>query len=409
MHKRLITFLSTLFIILLLAATFVSGILVGGIVTEKPSPKIYTEPKKLSDPADLSLVQEVLAQIAHGYVEKVGSKKLIDGAVNGMIKSLKDPYTRRLKKKDYRHFQEQTTGHFGGVGMKLGLRKKELTVVAPIKDTPAERAGILAGDKIAKINNESTKDMAIEKAVKLIRGKKGSTVTLEFIRGKDQTFSKDLVREEIKIPNVSGKMLKPKIAYIKAHGFNTDSAKDILSELSDLKAKGATGVILDLRNNPGGLLDEAIKVSSLFIKSGPIVKVKSRTGKTDTFSASNGADDQIPLVILVNKGSASASEIVGGAVQDIGRGILVGEKTFGKGSVQTVIPLPDGSALVMTTAKYLTPNNRDLNKRGIKPDIVVKLKKKDWNNMGTLKDPQLKKAKAVIRDLRAGKKIESFK
>ncbi|HEB12831.1 MAG TPA: S41 family peptidase [Actinobacteria bacterium] len=418
MHKRLIIFVSTLFIVLLLAASFVSGMVIGGIVAEKPSPKTYTQPtqpnqptqpKKLTDPADISLIQEVLAEIAHGYVEKVSTEKLINGAVDGMIKTLKDPYTRRLKKKDYGHFQEQTTGHFGGVGMELGLRKKQLTVVTPIKNTPADRAGIQAGDKIAKIDGESTKDMGIEKAVKLIRGPKGSKITLEFTRGKDKTFSKELTREEIKIPNVSGKLLNGNIAYIKAHGFNTDSSQDILDELNDLKAKGATSLILDLRNNPGGLLDEAVKVSSLFIKSGPIVKVKSRTGETDTFSASNGADDTIPLVILVNKGSASASEIVGGAIQDVGRGVLVGETTFGKGSVQTVIPLADDSALVMTTAKYLTPKNRSLNKRGIKPDVVVKLKKKDWHKMGTAKDVQLKKAKAIIRDLRAGKKIKEIK
>ena len=409
MHKRLIIFVSTLFIVLLLAASFVTGIFVGGIVSEDPIPEIYTQPKKSTDPADTSLVGEVLSQISKGYVEKVGSEKLINGAIDGMLKSLKDPYTRRLKSKDYGHFQEQTNGKFGGVGMELGMRKKQLTVIAPIKDTPADRAGIQAGDKIIKIDGASTKDMGIEKAVKLIRGEKGSTITLGFTRDGKKTFSKDLVREEIKMPNVSGKLLSGKIAYIKAHGFNTDSSQDILNELNDLKAKGATSLILDLRNNPGGLLDEAVKVSSLFIKSGPIVKVKTRTGKTDTFSASDGADDTIPLVILVNKGSASASEIVGGAIQDVGRGVLVGETTFGKGSVQTVIPLPDGSALVMTTAKYLTPKNRDLNKHGIKPDVVIKLKKKDWHNMGTNKDPQLKKAKEVIKDLRNGKSIKNIK
>ena len=407
MYKRFIAFVSIALAILLLAASFVSGVFVGRLGEDKPTKTdIHSTPKQSTSPADVSLIQEVFGQISHTYVEKIGSSKLINGAIEGMLKVLDDPYTRRLQKKDYGTFQEQTTGHFGGVGMELGLRDKELTVVAPIKNTPAFEAGIQSGDKIVKIDDVGTKDMSIEKAVKLIRGPKGSRVILEFTRNGDKPFIKELVRGDIKIPNVSGKILDNDIAYIKAHGFNTDSANDVLTELTELKEKGAKGVILDLRNNPGGLLNEAVSMSSIFIKSGPIVKVKARTGKTETFSASKTADDKIPLVVLVNKGSASASEIVAGAIQDTNRGVIVGEQSFGKGSVQTVIPLPDGSALVMTTAKYLTPKNRSLNKKGITPDVKIKLKKKDWHKMGSKDDPQLNKAKKVIQDLISGTKVK---
>ena len=219
-------------------------------------------------------------------------------------------------------------------------------------------------------------------------------------------FNRDLTREQIKLPNISSKVVDKDIGVIKVHQFNSETSKDIRQELNDLKTKNAKGVIVDLRNNPGGLLNEAVAVSSIFIKSGPIVKIKQRTGKTDTMSASPGADDQIPLVLLVNQGSASASEIFAGAVQDTGRGVIVGEKTFGKGSVQTVVPLSDGSGLIMTTAIYLTPKNRSLNKHGINPDVKVKLGKKDWHKMSGPDDPQLIKAKEAIRDLMAGKKVK---
>ena len=331
------------------------------------------------DASDVSLIRDVLGEISHGYVEKVDRDKLINGAIDGMVKTLDDPYTRHLKKSDYSSFQEQTAGHFGGVGIELGIREDKLTVIAPIKDTPADRAGVQAGDLIEKINKTSTTGMPIGKAVKLIRGPEGSKVTLWFIRNGGKPFSKELTRAAIKLPNVSGRLIDKTFGFIRVHAFNENSAKDIRQELDDLKAKGAKGVIIDLRNNPGGLLNEAVQVSSIFIKSGPIVRVKSRDGKTDTLSASDNADDKTPLVVLVSRGSASASEIFAAAVQDRNRGIIIGEKTFGKASVQTVVPLPDGSGLVMTTAKYLTPKNRSLNKRGVTPDITVKMKKKNWD------------------------------
>ena len=231
----------------------------------------------------------------------------------------------------------------------------------------------------------------------------GTKVVLTFVRNGGQPFAKTLTREQIKMPNVTSQVLDKNLGYIKVLAFNSDTGHDVRQEMDRLKAKNVKGMIVDLRNNPGGLLTEAISLSSLFIKSGPVVKVKSRTGKVETFTANNGADDKIPLVVLVNQGSASASEIFAGAIQDTGRGVIVGAKTFGKGSVQTVIPLNDGSALIMTTAKYLTPKNRSLSKVGVMPDVVIKMPMKDFHKTGTANDVQLNKAKQVLQDLIAGK------
>ncbi len=419
--KKIIIVIGVLFLLLSLTITFVGGIMIGGVLADRriPDPQV---PAQTKASGDLKQVQQVMDEIIHAYVEKPNRRKLIDGAIDGMIKSLDDPYTRRLKPSDYGEFQDQTTGHFGGVGIELGIKDKQLTVVAPIKGTPADRAGVHAGDKIIKIDEKSTKGMALEQAVKLIRGKEGTKVTLTFERNGGKPFAKELVREQIKLPNVSSKVLDKNLGYIRVHAFNTDTTGDVRKQLDELKEKGIKGVIVDMRNNPGGLLNEAVTISSLFIKSGPIVKVKERSGKTETLTANNGADDKVPLVVLVNKGSASASEIFAGAIQDTGRGVIVGEKTFGKGSVQTVFPLEDGSGLVMTTAKYLTPKNRSLNKKGITPDVVIALPKIKPSvppgkplPKGHLKglpaapsddDAQVDKAKEVLRDVIAGK---SFK
>jgi len=402
--KKFIGFIIVLFILLALTGSFVGGVMVGGVLSDKTSGNA-ARPPKFGNQADLEPIRAVMSEIGHGYVEKVKREKLIDGAINGMIKSLDDPYTRRLKPTDYGEFQTQTSGRFGGVGIELGMKDDKLTVVAPIKNTPADRAGVQSGDQIVKIDEQGTNGMPIEKAVKLIRGDEGSKVFLTLKRNGGEPFTKALTREQIKMPNVSGRVLDKNIGYVKIHAFNSDTTHDVRREMEDLKAKGIKGVIVDLRNNPGGLLNEAVSLSSLFIKSGPIVKVKSRTGKTQTYSANDGADDKIPLVVLVNQGSASASEIFAGAVQDTGRGVIVGEKTFGKGSVQTVISLDDGSGLVMTTAKYLTPKNRSLSKVGVMPDVRVKIPKKDFHKMSGPDDQQLNKAKEILRDLMAGKKF----
>lgn len=399
--KKFVVFIIVFAALLALTGTFVGGVLVGHVLLNNQSP--IAVPPASNNQSDLGPINEVLTKISQGYVDKESSQKLIDGAIEGMIKTLGDPYTRRLKPTAFGEFETQTSGHFGGVGIELGMKNDKLTVVAPIKGTPADRAGVQTGDRIVKIDKKDTTGMALEQAVKLIRGNVGTKVTLTFVRGGGKPFAKTLTREQIKVPNVTGQVLDNDLGYIKVLAFNSETAHDVRQEIDKLKAKNVKGMIVDLRNNPGGLLTEAISLSSLFIKSGPIVKVKARTGKIETFGANNGADAKIPLVVLVNQGSASASEIFAGAVQDTGRGVIVGQKTFGKGSVQTVIPLKDGSALIMTTAKYLTPKNRSLSKVGVKPDVVVKMPMKDFHEMGTANDVQLKKAKEVLQELIAGK------
>lgn len=397
MKKLLVVGLVILSLMLLLGS-FLSGFVVGGIYySNKALSSQNQEVEREISKSKLDLLEDVLNQVETSYVEKPKKQKLINGAIDGLLKALDDPYTRHLRKKAFHEFQEQTSGHFGGVGIELGMRDDHLTVVAPIRNTPAERAGVQAGDIITTINDRSTKGMSIQEAVELIRGEPGTKVTLGMQRNGKEQFKVTLVRDEIKVPNVTGKVLDDKrVGYVMIHSFNEETGKDLKAEIDSLKAKGIQGLILDLRNNPGGLLTEAVNVANLFIKSGPIVKVKSRTGQTETYSANATADDKLPLVILVNKGSASASEIVAGAVQDSGRGVIIGERTFGKGSVQQVIQLKDGSALVLTVAKYLTPKGRSLNKRGVNPDIEVKVDKKQLHKLSGKDDPQLNKAIEVI-------------
>lgn len=400
MTKRFTLIVGILLTLALLSGTFITGFFLGsGYESRKAASRINLT-------SDLDLVNDVYGIIKKYYFQKESRGKLLDGAVNGMIKSLDDPYTRRLKGDHFKFLEEQTIGKFSGVGIELGSVDSKIIVVSPMKDTPAERAGIKAKDIITDIDGKSTKDMPVQNAAKLIRGKEGTTVTLTILRDNEAPFDVRLTRQQIKVPNVSSRMIKDNIGYINVHQFSERTGDDVRKELDDLKSKGAKGIILDLRSNPGGLLDEAVTVTSNFIKSGkPIVSTKPRVGKGQARLATGEAGDTTtPLVVLVNKGSASASEIVAGAIQDYKRGVIVGEKTFGKGSVQSVLTLPDKSGLVITTAIYLTPKGRSLNKNGIKPDVVVKWKKTDHPSLKS--DNQLQKAEDVIQDLIAGKRFK---
>ena len=345
-------------------------------------------------------VEEVMQIIDHAYVERVSEKKLIDGAVEGMIGALNDPFTHYLDRTHYDVFKEETSGHFDGVGIMLDVTKdKELVVVSPIDGTPAAKAGVKANDIITKIDNKPTKGMSSDQAVKLIRGKRGTKVVLTMRRESvKEPLVFNLIRDKIDIPNVSHKVLEGNIGYLRLHQFNEQTSSDLKKHYNELKAAGVKGVIFDLRNNPGGILEEAVEVGSMWIPSGPIVKIKSRTGYVDSKNALGSADETMPLVVLVNKGSASASEIVAGALQDDRRAILVGETTFGKASVQTVIDLSDGSGILLTTDKYLTPKGRMIHKKGIKPDIEVKFDHK------AKEDIQRDKAIEVLKELISGKR-----
>jgi carboxyl-terminal processing protease len=325
---------------------------------------------------NLKTFNEVLDMVQKNYVEEIESKKLIDGAINGIMKSL-DPHSTYMTADMYKELEVETRGSFGGIGIEITIKKDILTVVSPIEDTPAFTAGIKAGDHIIQIDGKSTKDITIMEAVKKMRGQKDTKVTITIMR-ENMSKPKDFVitRDIIKIKSVKSKVYDDNIGYIRVSSFQERTADDLKKVIKDLNAKvgNPKGVILDLRNNPGGLLNQAVGVADVFLKSGIIVSTKGRTKSMESKSVAkdDGNEPTCPIVILVNEGTASAAEIVSGALQDSGRAIVIGMQTFGKGSVQTVIPLENGSALKLTTAKYYTPNGRSIQAEGIKPDIVVK-------------------------------------
>ena len=324
----------------------------------------------------LRTFNEVLDIVEKNYVEEVDANTLIKGAINGMVKSL-DPHSSFMTAEMYKELEVDTRGSFGGIGIEITMNKGVLTVVSPIEDTPAFKAGVKSGDQIIMIDGQFTKDITIEEAVKKIRGKKDTKVTLTIMR-ESLTKPKEFVltREDIKVKSVKTKNFDKNIGYIRLAAFQertTDDLKKTLREVTE-KMQPLQGLVLDMRNNPGGLLNQAVEVSDVFMKSGIIVSTRGRTkGMESKNSAHNDGDEPTcPMVVLVNEGTASAAEIVAGALQDSGRAVIIGTQTFGKGSVQTVIPLEDGSALKLTTAKYYTPNGRSIQAEGIMPDIIVK-------------------------------------
>lgn len=328
-----------------------------------------------TDYEQLQKFSKVMEMVRRSYVEKVSDEKLIDGALSGMLSSL-DPHSMYLDKDMYKQMEVDTTGKFGGLGIEITSGEGAIRIIAPIEDTPADRAGIKAGDMILKINDLITRDMTLPEAVKLMRGKPGTSVELTVVRrGVNKPLVFRLVRDVIKVKSVKSDFLAPGYAYLRITQFQEQTADLLKSDIDDLKKRAGGklyGAVLDLRNNPGGLLDQAVAVSDLFLNKGKIVSTKSRTGRNLSFSATPGDElDGVPLAVLINNGSASASEIVAGALQDDHRAVLVGERSFGKGSVQSVVPLPDGSAIKLTTALYYTPSGRSIQATGIVPDVPV--------------------------------------
>ncbi|MCU0588016.1 MAG: S41 family peptidase [Syntrophobacteraceae bacterium] len=324
----------------------------------------------------LRLFSDVLNIVQDNYVEKADSKKLMYGAINGMLREL-DPHSSFMKPEDYKELQIETKGKFGGLGIEITLRDGVLTVVAPLEDTPADKAGILAGDQIVKIDDEPTQDMTLMEAVQKMRGVKGTKVRLTVIRkGEKKPLDFELVRAEIAIRSVKSRVLESGYGYVRITSFQSGTASDLRKALEQLESESGSlqGLVLDLRNDPGGLLDQAVEVSDEFLEDGLIVYTGGRLESQQMrFEAhKNSKPHNYPIVVLVNAGSASASEIVAGALQDHKRAIILGEQTFGKGSVQTVVPLNDGSAIRLTTSLYYTPSGRSIQAKGITPDIVVK-------------------------------------
>lgn len=335
-----------------------------------------------------------------------GSTKESYEAIRGMLATLDDPYTRFLDPREFKEMQIDTSGELSGVGIQLSLDKdtKELTVVSPIEGSPASRAGVMPKDVITAIDGKSTKGMTTADAVKLIRGKAGSTVTLQ-LRRDGKLLDTPLVRARIELHAVDTQVNTSadgtKIGYIRLKQFNANAAKDMAQALKDLEKQQVQGYVLDLRSNPGGLLVASIAIARQWLNEGVIVSTKTRDGIQDTKRAVGRALTERPLVVLVNEGSASASEILSGALQDNDRAILVGETTFGKGLVQSVRGLIDGSGMTVTIAKYLTPSGRDIHKHGIDPDVRAKLSAREiqslrLEDLGTQKDSQYRVAESTL-------------
>ena len=345
---------------------------------------------------DLKVFTEVLGLLQKEYVEETKSKDLVYGAIKGMLETL-DPHSAFMTPGMYKEMQEETKGRFEGIGIEITIKEGVLTIVSPIEDTPAFKAGILAGDQILKINGEPTKNLTLMDSVKRLRGPRGTKVTITIMREgftKPQDFT--LVREVIPVRSVRHELLEKHYGYIRVSQFQekTDSEFEKAMKALEEENKGPLkGLILDLRNNPGGLLDQAVKVADRFIESGLIVSVEGRReDQRMKFQAHpQGIINHSPLVVLVNGGSASGSEIVAGAIQDHGRGILIGTQTFGKGSVQTIFPLKDGSGLRLTTARYYTPNGRTIQAKGIVPDIIVKPSKTEEEKVAPIPRPPTEK------------------
>lgn len=324
---------------------------------------------------NLDTFTQVMHLIETNYVEDVESKTMIYGAIKGMLNEL-DPHSSFLDPDTLKEFREETQGEFGGLGITIGLREKILTVIAPLEDTPAYRKGIKAGDQIIKIEGESTAGITLHDAVKQLRGKPNTDVTITIHRGEEtKPFDVTITRDIIKISSVKSAMIG-NIGYVRLVQFTNNLSESVAETLEELNANGADSYIIDVRNNPGGLLSEAINVSSIFLPSNQIVvytmdRQQTRHDyKSRIFSMK---EVEKPIIVLVNEGSASASEILTGALQDYQRATIMGEKTYGKASVQTIIPLLDDSAIKLTTAKYFTPNGRSIHDIGIEPDIAVKL------------------------------------
>jgi len=341
----------------------------------------------------LSNFTKVLDLIERNYVDKVSSEDLTNNAIEGMLKTL-DPYSAYLSPERYKELEIGTSGEFGGVGMEVAVENGVLKVISPIEGSPADVAGIKPGDLITAIDGKSTRGMVVYDAVKLLRGPKGSNVTITFTREGEWSRDITLTRDVIHIKSVKYKFLEEGIGYIKVSQFQENVSDELRSALSKLEINnGGTlrGLVLDLRNNPGGLLDEAIEVTDEFIDKGLIVSVRGRTSnQSKEYYATKGEPKHdFPLVVLVNKGSASASEVVAEALQDSKRATIIGSKTFGKGSVQTIIQLDDGSGLKLTTAKFYAPSGRSINDVGVTPDIIIE----DDENA----DMQIKRAVEILK------------
>ena len=359
-----------------------------------------TEEEKDVDVLPLNEIRtftEIFSKIKNDYVENINDKKLLENAIRGMLQGL-DPHSAYLDKEAYRELQEGTSGKFGGLGIEVGYEDGFVKVISPIDDTPAQRAGVKAGDLIIKLDGKSVKDISLMEAVKMMRGKPGSEIVLTILReGEEKPFNLPVVRDVITVKNIKIETIEPGLMYIRISNFQIHTVDDMRKSLKKLKNENIDnlkGLVLDLRNNPGGLLNAAVGVSDLFLNNGLIVYTEGRIkdSKLKFTAKPTEVFKNIPIIVLVNGGSASASEIVAGALQDHKRAIIMGERTFGKGSVQTILPMSDETALKLTTARYYTPSGRAIQASGIEPDMIVKNIQFNITNSNNMNNGLIKEA-----------------
>lgn len=346
---------------------------------------------------ELRAFAEVFERVSSDYVDEVNEKDLLEGAISGMLSSL-DPHSSYLPPKNFKEMEEHTKGEFGGLGMEVGMEDGFVKVISPIDDTPAEKAGVKAGDLIVKLGDEPVKGKTLSEAVDIMRGKPGTKLKLTIVRkGEDAPLTLTITRAVIKVKSIKQKMLKDGIGYVRISQFQIRTGQDLvkaINKLDEQNKEPINGLILDLRNNPGGVLTAAVQVSDAFLEEGLIVYTEGRIKNSKMrFEAEKGdVLNGKPIVVLINEGSASASEIVAGALQDQLRAIVVGRTSFGKGSVQTLLPLNNGAAIKVTTARYFTPLGRSIQAEGIKPDIevdLVKVEKLQTSELSNVKEKDL--------------------
>lgn len=349
------------------------GLPLGTVYTVVADKSASVQPLPLEQ---LRTLSDVYDRIKNDYVEEVDDKELFENAIRGMLSGL-DPHSNYLNEEEFKDLQIGTTGEFGGLGIEVGMEDGFVKVISPIDDTPAAKAGVEAGDLIIRLDDTPVKGMSLTDAVNIMRGKVGTDITLTIIReGRDKPLKITITRDTIQVQSVKSRILEPGMGYIRITSFQSKTTKSLLEAAKKLKKENEgplKGMILDLRNNPGGVLTGAVGVSDAFLDKGLIVYTEGRVKDSKLrYDASQGdVIDGAPLVVLVNSGSASASEIVSGALQDHKRAVIVGSKTFGKGSVQTILPLKDSDALKITTARYFTPSGRSIQAQGIEPDIQI--------------------------------------
>lgn len=388
--------------ILILLVGFILGAtmsLCSSVLAEKEAPPT---PSKASDLQTLPFEElrtftEIFGRIKQDYVEPVSDKKLLEDAIRGMLSGL-DPHSAYLASEEYKELQEGTTGQFGGLGIEVGMENGFVKVVSPIDDTPAQRAGIKSGDLIVRLDDKPVKGMTLADAVKIMRGEPGKEIVLTIVReGEEAPLKFTLIRDIIKVKSVKNRLLEKNYGYLRISSFQSGTGQSLIDAVDELKKENEgplKGVVLDLRNNPGGVLNAAVEVSDAFLNSGLIVFTEGRIKNSEMrFNAESGdVINGAPIVVLINGGSASASEIVAGALQDHKRAIIMGDKSFGKGSVQTILPTSNGAAVKLTTARYFTPSGRSIQAEGIEPDVKlarVKLESLDKAKFETIKEADL--------------------